>query len=292
MKNKIIKYLFIVAIFFAAQNVLAFNVNIKANNNTAVGSEFYVDVFVNTDDVSINGVEGNILYDSNLASIIRIETGESFISNWIEFPKSNGDIIHFAGITPNGFTSFINLNTGQKSDGKIARFVFKAVKGGTFNINTKNIFVTYNDGEGTIKPVTDYNYQINIGKDGNIEKYTQGDSISPTIIAYIIVDANLYNGEKTLVFNAIDKESGIENVYLKQKNGDWKIITSPYLLDNGDKKGIITLRAVDFSGNEKIIRVFPDVKNTIIYKYINYLALIALLLILVVFIKRYVVKKK
>jgi len=289
--KKYFKFLFVVSLFFVVKSVFAYDVSILKNiESVSTGSEFYVDLILNTDGNSINGIEGSVIFDTKKAKFIRSETGQSFITNWIESPYLLDNTIVFSGIVPNGFTNFTDLATGQKTKSKIARLVFLATSDGDFLLNTKNITVAANDGEGSITKINDTQENIKITNTGEIKSYSFEDVIKPTIIVEIVKDANLFEGRDTLIFNAIDKESGIEGVYLKNKKGEWIKINSPYLLEESVRKGIITLRAVDFSGNYKSISIFPNIKNTILHTNVLYVILI-IGLIIFFYIKRNAKKK-
>lgn len=286
------KVLFLISLFLLAKSTFAYNVLVESDvSNATVGSEFFVDILLDTAGSSVNGVEGIILFDTSKANFVRSETGQSFVTNWIEFPELKDNSIIFSGITPNGFTDFTNLTTGEKSNGKIVRLIFLAKNTGNFVLNTKDITVAANDGDGTTTKINDVQETILLKNAGEINKYTQDEKIKPTITAYVVNEPNLFNSQDTLVFNAIDKESGIEGVYLKNKKNDWIKINSPYLLEESDRKGIITVRAVDFSGNTKSISIFPNIKDTFVSNYFVYVCLLIGLIIFFYF-KINVKKKK
>lgn len=275
--NNIKKNILIALFLIAPFNILnaAEVLMVSSNNNPGIGEEFYVDVILRTESANINGIEGSISFDDSAVSFIRSENGKSFINYWIENPKiqSSGKIF-FSGIVPNGFSGFLNEQDNENAGtGNITRLVFSGKKTGSSSIVLDNSLVTVNNGEGSILNLPVSRYVINISDVNNPTKYNLIDLNSPELTAQIVTDENLYQGAKTLVFNAIDKESGISGVYVKIK-GDWVEIDNPFSLPQSGIKGILTVKAVDFSGNISVKRFFlPG------YGRNSFVALIVILLI-------------
>ena len=77
-----------------------------------VNQLFEVGVFINTDDESINAIEGKIIFPQDLLEIKKINDGNSIINFWID-PVSNcvsigvkkPDEICFSGIIPGGYAN-------------------------------------------------------------------------------------------------------------------------------------------------------------------------------------------
>ena len=77
-------------------------------------------------------------------------------------------------------------------------------------------------------------------------------------------------GKNYLVFTTIDKTSGIDHyeakelsrIFPKNNKKEWKLATSPYLLENQSLRTIIKIKAVDKAGNEKISEIAPPFKIT------------------------------
>ena len=107
-------------------------------------------------------------------------------------------------------------------------------------------------------------------RDGKVVVYLKNEN-HPKIIEYsikILLDFKKknkqWNGKWFLVFNAQDKDSGIDNYKIlenrkwKIENGNWEIAESPYLLKDQELKSRIYVKAVDKSGNERIAEVLPQ----------------------------------
>lgn len=247
------------------------------NNNPSIGQEFYVDLVLDTGGITINGLEGTINFNPEMLGFVRSENSKSFITHWIINPGiTNPGVIKFSGIVPNGFSGFFN-STNQANNGNIMRLVFRPILPGGTNISISDSFATLNDGEGTISKINKVESSININNSKKEESYSTFDVISPELNAEIVTDPNLYENKKTLVFNATDKESGVEGVYLK-KNGEWIQITNPHLLEENRLQGILTMKAVDFSGNSTTKRFFlPGYSKNLLYGVVTVLAILTVL---------------
>jgi len=238
-------------------HTFAMSVSLVPNKATvSIGEEFYVDLIFNTENKNINGIETTLTYDSETVLFVRAENGQSFITHWIVSPiiTSPGSI-SLSGITPNGFSGFLNSSEIYDRTGNISRLVFSPKKSGQSVIVVNRTLVTENDGEGTPATINPAQVVISIGVDIINSEYKLIDIHKPILSAEIVKDQNLYNGQMTLVFNAIDKDSGIEGIYIK-KNKEWIRITNPYTLEAKTSRGILTVKAVDFSGNTATERFF------------------------------------
>lgn len=266
---------------------VSFNLFTKSNNYQQ-GSEFYVDVLVDPQGQSINGIDGEISITSS--SVLRIEDGGSVVKNWISRPSATikGDTtsIVFSGITPNGFGGYANSN---KKEGLVFRIVLKPQKNGQINLILKNLLVTKNDGEGTSIDVKGKSLTINISNSGTNEKYASIDTERPEVNYEIVNDQNLFEGKKSLVFSVIDSKSGFKNAYVKEGTKDFVLADSPYLLEDQSLRGIILLKVTDNAGNETLVTIRPT-----LYAYlpINSLSILALIVLVCVAIMFYIKNKK
>lgn len=223
-------------------------------NSYKPGEQFYVDIEINPSSININGIEG-VLQTSGDLKVVRIEDGDSIIKNWILKPE-NKNLTNFAGIIPNGFGGYIN--TPDNKNGLLFRVVLEAQKVGSFSINLNDIKVTKNDGQGTLISLPSKSLTVGVIGQKSNEKYVSNDSLKPEIIYEIVRDPNLYNGMNTLVFSASDNDSGVKSVWIKEGRRNFKLIQSPYLLEDQSMRGIIILRVSDNNNNEAIVRILPN----------------------------------
>jgi hypothetical protein len=99
------------------------------------------------------------------------------------------------------------------------------------------------------------------------------DSIKPEPFSVELVrDESVYEGKWFIVFNTLDKQSGIDHFEVYEtaienegfvfgKDGVasiWKDARSPYLLEDQSLNSVIRVRAYDKAGNDRIGALIPD----------------------------------
>ncbi len=254
----------------------------QAPTSVAQQQQFYIDVAVDPQDTDFNGIQGSVEFSSNTLSFVRAETGTSLVSYFIDQPSVQGNMIHFSGIIIGGFDGLINpFDQSHKLPGPIVRLVFEAVQPGNAVVTTSNVSVTENDGNGTLEPVTDTTVSFPVTTAIAPSIYNTADTVPPTLSASIVSSKDLFDGKYTVVFTATDKQSGIDHVELKEGNGAWKTIQSPYVLQDQTRKGILSLRAYDVAGNVTTITL-PSTGTTQSAAAIIFLLLAALIILYVI----------
>jgi hypothetical protein len=293
MKNKNIKksikktilLTFLCVLFFVPKVHASTLTLAPSKNSVGLGEQFYVDVMLDPQNVSLNGIEDNVTFAENNVSFVRAETGQSLINFWIEQPKLIGNTISFSGVIPGGFDGVIDpFNPQNKLPGLMVRLVFKGIQPGTETFSSAPASVTQNDGLGTLQNISSANTSINITNVSNPFVYKNTNDNAPQIQAYVTRDPNLFNDKYTLVFSATDSGTGIKDVMIKEGNRNWKEITSPYLLEDQGRHSTIALEAVNYSGATIIVTI-----NPLPYKLFSPANI--LLFILLLFIIFFIVKK-
>lgn len=259
----------------------------------AVGQQFQVDVFLDAQNEEINAVEGKIVFPKNLLEAKEILDGGSMINLWIEKPnimriarsqEKNKNEIFFSGIIPGGFKGVLSPFYEGYRPGKILSLIFKANAIGEGSIDLKETKVLLNDGLGTSIAVSVLPFQFRITSKAPAvtELFQINDSGSPELFEPIVArDPDIFEGKWFLVFATQDKGLGIdhyqvlENINQKIKGKKWVVAESPYLLKDQKLKSYIYVKAVDKSGNERVVVLPP--KNRL-YWYENYLILITIIL--------------
>lgn len=265
-------------------SLFAAEVSFTANTQTvAKEQQFYVDVFLQAENESINGIEGVLIYPKELVTLVRIEDGSSIITPWIERPKDTKGEITFTGIIPGGFQGLIDPFKGTTTGkGKVFRLVFEGKEEGRGPLFFSSLFGTLHDGDGTLTEPKHAPYIISVTNEYLPTVYTVTDTFSPDMEAYVVTEKDLNNGKPTLIVSAIDKESGVSRVELLSGSRDWKIIESPYLLDRKERTSILTVRAYDMEGNY-VESVLPkSTKNLFVFDIrIVYFALMCVFLVII-----------
>lgn len=223
------------------------------------GQLFEVGVFINTDEESINAIEGKIIFSQDFLEIKKINDGNSIINFWIDPVRncvSNGvqkpDEICFSGITPGGYNG---------SQGLIFSITFLAKKEGNGAIEFSGVKALRNDGKGTEAPLTISNFQFLISQQvpvtqhpPNIEDRYPPEEFTPQIAA----DPTIFKSKWFLVFATQDKGSGIDHYEVCEGKRKCVIAESPYLLKNQDLDEEIVVKAIDKGGNERIATIPPQ----------------------------------
>ncbi len=248
--------------------------------------QFYVDVAVDAHGDDFNGIQGAVTFSSDSLQFVRAETGSSVISTFIDTPSlASVGTVHFSGIIIGGFDGLINpFDQSHKLPGQIVRLVFVGKKPGNVAIASSNVSVTENDGKGTIESLADTSSPVTVTNTIAPSVYNPTDTIPPTLTASIVSDKNLYDGQYVVIFNAVDKQSGIDHVELKEGDGAWSTVESPYVLHDQSRRAILSLRAYDVAGNVTTITL-PSATNTNSSAVVIVLVLIAVIIIYVIYKK-------
>lgn len=293
-KNIYIIIATIILFLFSQQVAYASSVSLDSSKETVgIEEEFYLDVLLDTEGQSINGIEGTIIFDNQSFSLVRIEDGKSMVSFWVEKPSVIDDNqIKFSGIIPNGYEGMIDpFNTKQKLPGPVLRLVFKGLKEAEAKFYSLPGIVTLNDGEGTVQNFSPSNVNITIANYLNPLILQSNDDVNPVIEYQIIQDINLFNGKFVLVYHAFDKGTGIEKVLIKEGKRKWKEIESPYQLSDQSRRSPISLMAINFSGASIIKAIDPQPSLLVNHFYQLILIVIIVLIFIIILIVFYYFKK-
>ncbi len=110
-----------------------------------IGSNFSINVAIDSKGVSINAAEGSLSFNTDELQVINISRDDSIFSLWtiepnISNPAGGSAVIDFAGGTPKSFS-------GQ--DGNIITVNFKALKNAESRVNFLSGAILAADGKGT-----------------------------------------------------------------------------------------------------------------------------------------------
>ncbi len=246
-------------------------------SDTKVGDEILLGVEIDTQNKFYNAIEGTLIVGENI-EVKQIITGSSVISAWIENPsKTKTNEISFAGIIAGGFNG----------NGKIFEIVAvpKDARSAEFLIKDVSIFL--NDGAGTEEKITDSQKILQVREKGAYEEnyvVLLTDRNPPEPFDVIIVkDINIADGKYVLIFEALDKGTGVKVYEVTEGRRVFRDAQSPHVLENQKLNKKITVKAMDYAGNERIMKVPIDGKICIGVECFNerilLVAVIALLLL-------------
>lgn len=282
--HKILIVLFSLVTFcISARSVYAVYLEMKPSSDiVGLYEQFYVDVYLNAEGETYNGIEGKIVFPSDKLSFIRSEDGKSMVDLWIKNPSEEikGEI-DFAGLMSYGFSGVIDpFNPKVKLGGPIIRLVFEAKNPIDKGYLTSNMQVTIADGLGSVVEIPQKSISITVQHTENPYTYKSESKLSPSIDAYVTRDINLYDNKYTLIFQAYDKGSGIKDVMVREGNGDWKKVESPYLLEDQSRHSIIYVRAVNNNGISYITSIDALPYNKYLFYVIGFIFIVLILIIL------------
>ncbi len=259
MKYKIQNYLLIcAALLFFAMPVFASELKLDIGGEIiGINQQFEVRLLLDTQNKTINAMEGKIVFSSDALELKEIRDGNSTVNFWVEKPVYSGGNISFGGIVPGGYN-------GQS--GLLFSLIFEAKKEGAAGISLENASALLNNGQGTADATTVKNLELKIEKTGTASAPVIIDREPPENFNPLIGrNPDIFGGKWFLTFATQDKGSGIDYYQVQERwfwqpdNNVWRKVESPYLLK--DQLGIsyVFVRAVDKSGNERIVAVSPRI---------------------------------
>lgn len=254
--KKFFKIIFILVLSIAAERIIAadfvISQELPKTNDIKVGDEILVNINFLAEGLNYNAFEGEITLGENL-EVIKTITGNSFVSVWLEDPADfSPSGIKFSGITPAGY---------NREQGILFSIVLKAVSSGAGEISLENASVYRNDGAGTgEKPAADSRRLPirSISEGEEPYRIAVQDTTAPEEFALELVrDPNLSDGRYALIWNALDKGSGIASYDLSLGYSVFKQVESPYVLEKRLPHGKIKVIAYDHEGNTRESILIP-----------------------------------
>lgn len=221
-------------------------------NNIGAKDVFVIDVIADTQNVSINTIEGSITLSTknNIPIEVRdLSIAGSAFSLWPKKPSlsENGKTVSFIAGAPGGLNGdavhvfkivvSVSKSTTLQFSGNIQTYLND---GKGTSLSVKTLFIPIDINEQKQKPVDFWN--LTISKDT-----TPPEPFEITLHE----DSQLYDGKKFILFNTKDTDSGID-FYEVIENGNAPVrATDAYVIVNQDFKEIKVI-AHDVSGNVRI----------------------------------------
>ena len=216
-----------------------------------------VKLLIDSPDQKINSVAGEIELAAG-AKFEQVFDANSLISFWVDKPPlrqgsagQNNKII-FSGIIPGGY---------QGTGGQILALQINSVMQGSTlktqnprsNLKISNPQVLLHDGLGTAIQVETPVFSFIPS-----EIMELNDNILPEVFRpEISTEASVFAGQKFLVFQTQDKQTGIDHYEVKEGLwGEWLPAESPYLLQQQKFFLKVAVRAVDLAGNAQVVTRF------------------------------------
>ncbi len=256
--------------------------------DVGIEDEFSLSLMLNTDNQIINTIAGDILFSDTTIEPIRIMTGNSIVSSWIQPPFISGNSVTFSGIMPGGYESTTNLLSNEKQDGLVFTIVFRGKQPGLATVSFAESNLYLNDGLGTEVEHSTLPFSTTITKNSNGIRSELNDTVPPeSFVPVVSSSVDLFDGAKALFFSTTDKGSGVDYYEISEGFGAWKRASSPYRINDQSLHRLIRVKAVDVAGNYRIETVPGSGSQTATLGLIPIaLVVILLLWIFVVYKKR------
>lgn len=260
-----------------------------ANITIGQDQEFTVTLFLDAQNKTINALEGELAWSESL-ELLTINSGDSIVPLWITEETKNNQH-RFSGVIPGGFSGLLTPYSAQPQPGKVLALRFKAVAPGSGEVAIKGAKVLLHDGAGTEDLVSAQNFNFTVTTepqqlDAELTANLIDKNSPEEFMPEIIWNEDLYDGQWALIFSAQDKGSGIDHYEVKEGRKDFVLATSPYLIKDQSLKGKIIVKAVDKSGQERIVEVPNKWLAAWYEKYLIYVIIVGVILIAAIFFWR------
>ena len=234
-----------------------------------VGDSIIIDLYVDTEQESINAVDINILIPA-LLRVKSISKNGSVIQLWVSEPSFSGKTVTLTGGIPGGL---------KTSKGLIVELTLEAVAVGEGNIAfMPGSSVLLNDGQGTqldLKTAGGPLFKIvpkpketaepspelkekteeekpkeEVKKEEKIPVIGKPDKKKPDKLEILFgKDPRVFEGENFVSFFAVDADSGVDHYEIKLGKESFKVAKPPYLLKDVEPRTVLRVRAYDTAGN-------------------------------------------
>ncbi len=234
----------------------------------------------------INTVDATIKYDPSIRAV-DVSRGNSILNIWLENPviDEEAHTIHFVAGIPGGYCGRIPGDPSLTN--VLLELVFRSPG---FSISTtenqnariwvdESSQVLLHDGYGSPAQVRYADAQIALLETGAgtptdaWKEKTNSDIEPPSDFSIILTrDDVAFNNEYFVVFNSVDKQSGIDHYEIMEEpfrefyafkwgraDAPWMEVESPYVLRDQTLNSTIRVKAIDKAGNERIAVLVPDI---------------------------------
>jgi hypothetical protein len=217
------------------------------------GQVFSVELMVDTESESVNAIEGEVLFSSDIFEVQEIRDGNSIITFWVERPNSaKQGRISFSGIIPGGY---------RGNSARVFTIILKAKENGRGEVRMENLTVFMNNDSNASVQLSSPLITFVIAPNNTASAAPSRiiDTIAPeTFRADIVRSQDFFDGRAFLVFAAQDKGTGIDRYEVREGFlGSYSVAESPYLLADQRLDEKVYVKAIDKNGNIQISIVYP-----------------------------------
>lgn len=269
-KNNILKIMLSLLLLLLFQvDVTAVDLRLVSNTSDHnVEDEIELSLFVDTQESSINAIEGEIVLPVEYIALDSIRDNASIISLWMVKPTIiNANKIKFLGIVAGGFSG---------TEGNILTLRIRALEVGEADFDMTNTKILLNDGLGSSADVSIKASKVLIMPQAQTDRAKkliepQDEEAPESFKPLVLNDERVYDGLSVLVFNTQDKLSGIDRYEVQEGDQEFEVVESPYLIKNQALDKDIKVKAIDKAGNERTEVVFLSMQPAENSRFIIYI---------------------
>jgi hypothetical protein len=268
MKYKILLTIFCSLLLLAPASAQAAVVSFQPQSLVAPQAQPYtLTVVLNTEGENINAIEGSVYVDKALGDVTAVTDSGSVVTFWVKNPVWDPATrsVSFSGTVPGGY---------QGNAAILFSIVLPSYPGNRLNkaVSFSGVKVYRNDGLGSQAKVSTKDFDFDQIPGTVDEALTEQlyvdpskiDNIPPEVFSpQLAQDPLVFDGRWFINFSTQDKQTGIDHYEIQETRSGkidasrWKVVTSPYLLEDQELHSYIYVIAVDRQGNERMIKVFP-----------------------------------
>lgn len=265
----------VLMLFLIAHSAFAAKIIVHIPKTIQPEVSFPVDILLDPEGASVNTFSAQLTIPNGMDLNGTVDR-DSIITLWIKKPGSTGggQTREISGIITGGFSGLIDPFAPKKlHPGNIIRLMMVRHGTTTSMVGLDQIHLYQDDGLATEIPVTIETVAVTPESE-NVVDYELPEPFIPQLIRESLID----DARMTLVFDTKDKLSGMDHFEIKEGESSWQIAQSPYVFDHARIKYPLLVKAVDRSGNARVVTVVPVIDETAEPRGIAYLAIIGIVL--------------
>lgn len=229
---------------------------VPVSATVCANTEIPVQILLRTGADAVNAAQATLKYDPALIRVRTVSTGGSLFRFWPVQPTvdaAKGTVVFAGGLPTPGFTG---------ENGLLLTVVIEPLKPDT---RTQLVWaggsqVFFNDGQGTAALHSVRNAALRIAPErAQVCLAPLGtpavapDTTPPEPFDVVIAQSEkAFDGKYFASFYAYDSQSGISRYEVRENNDSWSIQQSPYALRHQTGDVVLTVKAIDTAGNERI----------------------------------------
>lgn len=224
-----------------------------------------VDVYLDTEEISINAVEGSFEIPKEV-TVTSFSTVDSIVPVWISRPAHEGSIVSWEGMIPGGFM-------GSRSpfyEGVRPGFLFSMFYSVSGPVEGMIIFkdteAYVNDGAGTPTTLEGASQKI-LFLPGAVPIQ---EETSTTFSAYITQDESAAEGKWFVTVDIPTTQIAVQDVLITESNykdpsrvhkEKWHKVQNPYILEYQSRTRYVHIKVVTIDGKEQVLTLDPVAKK-------------------------------